>query len=310
MAMQFKTIFLVMFFLAVGNVFAQDINQSSALPSSVSLSAEIQNLEKTAAQQGISAIERHNALVRLARLHQLSGNIETAARNWLEAAGAIPGSVDDEALLACAYCLAAMGEWDRAAAALEPLLSKNIRARFLNTGINAIRTGDTTALIAIVDNPNYSEMKSEILFLLWKISNEQLADEWRLRLKNEFPNSPEGRLAAELNPAVLMPTPFWFFISGFDSDTLLAGGALPVPPVVIPVENPPVQIRLQTGVFGREVNAQSQAANLRNVGFSPTIERRFVNNNEMWAVTVPAGSDVNSTINSLRTAGFEAFVVR
>ncbi|MDR0302447.1 MAG: hypothetical protein LBI04_09085, partial [Treponema sp.] len=83
--------------------------QSVFAQTGVSLEAEIQNMEKTASKQGIPPAQRHETLVRLARLKQLSGDIEGAAKNWFEAAGAIPGSVDDNALLSCAYCLAAMG---------------------------------------------------------------------------------------------------------------------------------------------------------------------------------------------------------
>jgi len=205
------------FLLPAVLVFAAGIIFSPSLKaqSGASLEAEIQNLERAAARQGVSPAERHEALVRLARLRQLSGNIEGAARAWLDAAGAIPGRVDDEALLNCAYCLAAMGEWDRAATALEPLLSRYPRARFLDTGIKAINSGDTFALAAIVDNPEYSEMKSEILYLLWKLSQGTSAERWRQRIVTEFPNSPEGRLAAGGSPSIIVrPSPFWLFLSG------------------------------------------------------------------------------------------------
>jgi len=207
-----RALFLAMM-TAAGSLFAQ---------AGVSLEAEIQNAERTAAAQGISAVQKHDALVRLARLRQLSGDIEGAARNWLEAAAAIPGQVDDEALLSCAYCLAAMGEWDRAAAALEPLLVKSSRARFLSLSINAIKTGNVSGLAAIADSGEYSGMKSEIYFMLWKTSRADTAEIWRRRLAAEFPQTPEGRLAAGSASAVAVKTsPFWLFVSGIDSLPLL-----------------------------------------------------------------------------------------
>ena len=96
------------FFLMVICAFEPAFAQLPAPSQSVSLEAEIQNIERTIAGQGLSPALRHESLVRLARLRQLSGDIEGAARNWLEAAAAIPGRIDDDALLACAYCLAAM----------------------------------------------------------------------------------------------------------------------------------------------------------------------------------------------------------
>ncbi|MCL2441631.1 MAG: SPOR domain-containing protein [Treponema sp.] len=326
--------------------------QVSAHAVGISLEVEIQNIERELARQGIPPVSRHAFLVRLARLRQLSGDIEGAARNWLEAAAAIPGSVDDEALLNCAYCLAAMGEWDRAAAALEPLLIKSPRARFLDLSIKAIRSGDITALAAIADNPAYSEMKAEIIFVLWKItrgspSSASQAERWRQRLLSEFPQTVEGRLAAGASSSsvIIRPSPFWLFAGGLDSLPLIptASEGRPVlgtvntplasqPPAAPTQVSSAVQTasapatsapsvtpssstaspspRLQTGIFSRQSNAQAQFQSLGNAGFSPSIERRIVNGSEMWAVTVPAGANQTATMNNLRAAGFDSFLIR
>ena len=344
---------------------AQNAAQSAAqLPAQLnlgsSLEAEIQNIEKSASRQGITAAERHEALVNLARLRQLSGDIEGAAKNWLEAATAIPGRVDDEALLSCAYCLAAMGEWDRAIKALEPIASKLPRARFLDLSIKAIKSGDTSHLIAIVDHPNYYEIKTEILFVLWKVSRGNSGERWRQRLITEYPQTPEGQLASGLpsSSISIRPSPFWLFAGGLDSlplaetkpDGKPASGAaqLPAPSAAQPAASvqpqrttPTVAIaqaipedqsafppkaaassqpqvsqqssssgKLQTGVFSRQENAQAQAEKLKGAGFSAAIEKRVINNSEMWAVTVPAGNNQTQTVNSLRAAGFDSFPVK
>jgi hypothetical protein len=359
----------------------------------VSLEIEIKNIENSAARQGISAADRHDALVRLARLRQLSGDIEGAAKNWFEAANAVSGQTDGNALLSCAYCLAAMGEWDSAAAALEPLLSKLPRARFLDSFIKAIKTGDLSALAALADNPEYSQMKAEILFVLWKLTQGErksgmqggtqvtaqndTAEKYRRRLTDEFPQTPEGLLASG-NPSsiIVMPSPFWLLAGGLDSLPVLASerqqetaagyltaGSQPTVSAVqtVPASQTPVSqvsasqaspsqtfapqtsvsqtpvtqtsvtqatatqisasqpsvqstvstnVRLQTGIYSREANAQTQFTNLIKAGFSPSIELRTVNGNEMWAVIVSAGSDSNKTIASLRAAGFDSFPLR
>ena len=207
-----------------GQVFAQSATQFPAQSATQpgigsSLEAEIQNIEKTVAKQGISPADRRDAFIRLARLRQLSGDIEGAAKNWLEAAAAVPGKVDDEALLSCAFCLAAMGEWDRAATALEPIVSKLPRARFLDLSVRAIKSGDTSHLAAIVEHPNYYEIKTEILFVLWKVSRGNSGDRWRQRLVTEFPQTPEGQLASGLpsSSISIRPSPFWLFAGGLDS---------------------------------------------------------------------------------------------
>ncbi|MCL2210002.1 MAG: SPOR domain-containing protein [Treponema sp.] len=278
-----KNIILILLVVFAFPLFAQN-----------SLDIEIQEALKITGRQGISDKERHDALVRLAVLRQLSGDIEGAARNWLEAAAAIPGQINDEALLACAYCLAAMGEWDRAKNAIEPLLSKSKRANFLHAGINAIQSGNKDALIKIANDPDYSPMLSEVFFLLWKTSGGAAAENWRRRLAVEFPQSPEGRLAAGDPVSAIMPSPFWLFLSGNESPYL--------------IQSSPVDfqsgVKLQTGLFGQQVNAQAQITRLRQAGFSPLMEQR----GDMWVVTVTA--DTARGISDLKAAGFDAFPVK
>jgi len=360
---RFAILSAVMIFTAVG-VFAQN---------SVSLEAEILNSEKAAAAKG-QASERRAALIRLARLRQLSGDIEGAAKNWLEAAAAVAGEVDDDALLACAYCLAAMGEWDRASTALEPLLSKSIQARFLKTSINAIKSGDIQPLAALAETPEFDQMKSQIFFLLWKLSRGTSGETWRQRLINESPHSPEGRLASgeKSSTVIVKVSPFWLFLGGLDSlpivktEVAVVEKPAPTPTAVVveksapsptavtvaekpapaniayveksapapantaaleksapaSVSQPPsaavvsagasqptassaAQAKLQTGLYGKESNAQAQIASLKKAGFPATLEQRGNN----WAVIVPT-ADQSRTIKELKSAGFDSFPIK
>jgi tetratricopeptide (TPR) repeat protein len=324
-----KTVFLF-FMIASACVFGR---QTIFAQTGVSLDVEIKNMEKTVNKQGVTPSQKHETLVRLARLKQLSGDIEGAAKNWFEAAAAIPGNIDDDALLACAGCLAAMGEWDRASAALEPLVSRIQRARFLDTAIKAIQSGDELPLAALAANPQFSQMKSEIYFMLWKISKGQEAENWRGKLLAEYPQSPEGRLAAvdSSSAIVVRPTPFWFFASGMDSLPLTAEtyttrqntAQKQAPAESAPVQKntqvvsqttassvqPPVPVagtKLQTGKYGIQANADKQMDKLRLAGFTPFLEKR----DEYWFVMVPAGTDQGRTISELRKAGFDSFPVK
>jgi tetratricopeptide (TPR) repeat protein len=314
------------FFAVVFLVCPFFVLHSQANVTGVSLETEIRNLEKTISASDVSPEKRHDALVSLARLRQLSGDIEGAAKNWLEAAAAVKGQVDDDALLACAYCLAAMGEWDRARMALEPLLIKSSRARFLYTSINAISTENVSALGEIAVNPEYAAYKNEIYFLLWKTLREikkdiSSAEIWRQRLVAEFPQTPEGRLAAGGAANVsIKPSPFWLLIGGgalslegkTAAVTQSPAAAVSAAQTAVPVSQSSAvsQTRLQTGLFGKQANAQAQAASLRQAGFSPSIEQRIINSGEMWAVTVQAGADTNRVIRELREAGFESFPIK
>jgi hypothetical protein len=271
----------------------------------ISMSSEMQSAEKIIASRDSAPAERQDAFARLARLRQLAGDVEGAARNWLEAAAAVPGKIDDNALLACAYCLAAMGEWDRASAALAPLLQKEPRAVFLELVIKARKTGDASALAAIADKPEYSPLKSEIFFMLWKLSDG--AETWKRRLLAEWPESPEARLAADepQSKVIVKASPFWLFLNTFSTDeTSVFSPAIEARPAS-PQSSDPSAVRLQTGLFRQRANAQAQAEKLKKAGFSPSLEQRNANGNEAWAVTVPAGRDVSRGIKDLREAGFD-----
>jgi tetratricopeptide (TPR) repeat protein len=285
--------------------------------------AEIQKLEQAAARSGASNVERGAALAHLARIRQLSGNFEDAAKNWLDAAAADPSNED--APVFAAFCLAAMGEWQQAQAAIRQTLSQAhpgnafLRACYLNACAEAWRFSSLAPLNALAENSAFGELRPAIYYTLWKlidanpgIDGQSDAAYWRSRLLTEFPRSPEGRLAAAEDNAVIsaLPSPLWLLLPGFGSYTLArettppAKAASAVPPPAAP----PVQL-LQTGLFSREENAQAHAGRLNAAGFSHKIRISNINGVDHWVVTVPAGTDMNQTIIELNTAGFESFPV-
>ena len=324
----------------------------SAQSTGAPLGTEIQNLEQIL--QSVSGSRRHDALTRLARLRQLSGDIERAAENWLEAATADPPQFDGNALVSGVYCLVAIGEWEAAAAALEPLLRSDgqepfmLHARYLDACIQAWSRSDSAALSALAENPRYAPLRPAVYYTLWRIAEgmpgagndahtgasggAERAGDWKTRLVTEFPQSPEARIAAGetggagdgaagANPAAIRAAvrPLWLLLPGRGGVELSA----PVPAPAVEIEVSPAvpapaatpapapeaaeSRTLQTGLFRSEANARAQAEQLRNAGFSPTISRRTVNADTLWAVTVPAGADINRTIRELKSAGFDSF---
>jgi tetratricopeptide (TPR) repeat protein len=309
-----RIIFITIFFLFPFFVFSQN---------SVSLESEIRNIEQIVSNKDSTPSQKHDAHVKLAGLRQLSGDYEGAARNWLDAAAAIPGNVDDEALFSCALCLALTGEWERASKALEPLLFKSADARFLEASMLAWRSGDISALLSILNLSDYAHLKAQIYFMLWKVSAN---DSYKNSLVAEFPQSPEAAVAADATSIFSVKiNPLWLYISGRDVitqmetaavSTITQTAALSSQTVTLPVaaqapesaaQNVSAQepsARIQTGVFSRQSNADELTAKLKQAGFTPMIEQRTVNGNVMWAVIVPAGNDVNVSIRELRAAGF------
>jgi cell division septation protein DedD len=306
---------------------------------------EILNLEQKLAKPGISAFERYEALVRLARLRQLSGNLSGAAANWLDAAAINPN--DDNALVAGAYCLTAIGEWERAYQAIQPLIVSArrgpavLQAFYLDAYLKTWSYANASPLAVLAVDPGFVSLRPMVYYTLWQIlvrnpniSGAGNADSWKVRLLTEYPGSPEALIAGSKNPSVsAVQSPMWLLFPGAP----VPGSApsrppapaqvtpSPVPPVR-PVEpawppapqtvpappqvNAPSAGLLQTGVFSREVNAHNQAEALGKAGFTAIVSRKLVNGAERWAVTVPAGQNVNKTMQDLKKAGFDSFSVK
>ena len=319
----------MVFFLVAGNgPHAQSAGQATQLGS------EIQALEQRLATN-LPATERHGVLVRLARLRQLSGNIALAANHWLEAASLNPA--DDFALVAGAYCLAAIGEWERALAVIRPLLASGrsgpsvIQARYLDATLRAWTAADISALTALAINPDAAALRPIIYYTLWwtvardPVTFGDNAEAWRQRLMARYPRSPEARIvspdATGASPAIsAIHSPLWLLLPGIPAGTPMGipeGSTLadlvrsPTPSqgAGAPQATTAPTHGQQTGLFRSETNARNHAETLRRAGFTATVSRRLVNNVEHWAVVVPA-RDPARTASELRMAGYDSFTVR
>jgi cell division septation protein DedD len=291
------------------------------------MAAEIQSIERKLADSKLAPAERKRALTNMARIFELSGNIEGAAEAWNEAAKAVPGTLDHQALLRGALCLSAVGEFDRAGAELRPVLSSPDRrllsnARFISAQIESLKTGRTEALISLMANPDFTEYKPGIYYSIWKISGDTAA---RARLMEEFPQSPEARIARdsalETAPVSAAPTAMWLLApggAGFSIAQPSSQGSQgsspqsqrpPSQPTVTASSSAGGPVMFQTGLFSREENAQVLADRLRRAGFSPMVTKKTINGADHWAVGVAPGPDPSRTLILLRDKGFESFPV-
>ncbi|GHU12939.1 hypothetical protein FACS1894161_2210 [Spirochaetia bacterium] len=291
---------------------------------SAPFSAEIQNIEKKLSSQ-LSPEDRNRSLRELARLLELSGSRESAARAWNEAALSLPAR-DYDAFLRCAVCLAGMGEFENAAAAARTAaLSQDtaIRSEALYVGgqIEAFRSGNTASLGVMLPDSAFAPFRPGIYYSIWKVSGETA---FRTRLLSEFPGSPEALALKDGKAVSAAPTALWL-LGGLVPVVQVAAQDQPPEPQSAPIPAtaslPPeiaggvqqtaetIPAMLQTGLFGREENAQALAGRLYNAGFVPIITQKIVNGTQFWAVGVPSGQDHNYTILLLKDKGFEAFPV-
>jgi len=341
-----KEVFLafLLFLISGMGLWAQNSRQTGADP--WQFGTEILNLEQKLVNPGSSTPDRYNALVRLARLRQLSGNLSAAAANWLNAAAINPN--DDSALVAGAYCLTAIGEWERAYQVIQPLIASTrrepavLQAFYLDAYLKTWSFANASPLAALTVDPGFVSLRPMVFYSLWQIltrnpnvSGAGSADFWKTRLVDEYPGSPEALIASGGASVSAVQSPLWMLFPGAPVSSPASQASRPpapaqavpspapvepakpsgntpvtAPTVAPPPVNAPNTPVLQTGVFSSEANARAQAESLRNAGFIATVFRKLVNGAERWAVTVPAGQNPNKTTQDLKKAGFDSFPVK
>jgi hypothetical protein len=326
----FKNCRTVLFLLIISALFFQapkTLGAQTAGP--VSLSSEIAAIEEKLKSPKLPAAERKSALESMARLHELSGDVEAAADAWLAAARAVPAS-GHEATLRGARCLAAIGEFDKASALLPPVLAVSgnqplrIKAMLLNAQLGALTSGDTSALGGLLLNPDFVHEKPALYYSIWMISSDPAVRATAAaRLASECPHSPEARIVRNDTPVAASPSALWLLLGVQEAAvTSAASPALPAgvsssgfapdrpePALAVPDGSREQPTMLQTGLFTMEENAKNRAKRLQTAGFSPVIAKKTINGKEHWAVGVLPGSNPSLTMLLLKDKGFESFPV-
>jgi hypothetical protein len=208
----------------------------------------------------------------------------------------------------------ALGEWERADAALMKILldsregEDRFQALFLKAALEGLRSGGArvSSLVSMLGDSAFEQWRPRILFSLWKLTGEE---GWRGRLAEEFPRSPEGRIAVS-GGVRADPSPMWLlFAAGRDARPPEGPSPEPSPARRESAPPAPGETLLQTGLFSREANALGLAERLREAGFPALTGRQRRSGEDYTAVYVRPGPDLNKSIRELRAAGFDSFPV-
>jgi len=283
--------FFLFFFLFAAELTAQ------ITPVPGQLGNEILGIEQFLLRPGLSSAERYNALARLARLRQLSGDISGAASSWLEAAAVDP--VNENARVSGAFCLAAAGEWESAVLLIQPvvLYGRNwqsvLQARYLDACLKTWINADASPLVFLASNPEFINIRPMIYYAIWRslLRNPATsgavvtssagisggADFWKSRLLAEFPGSMEARVAAAENDITgsasgsfsvsAIHSPIWLLFPSAPSSAAapVQPQAVPMPqaltlPQAVPLPQtvtPPAQIPQPQTVSSQAMSSQS-----------------------------------------------------
>lgn len=188
------------------------------------------------------------------------------------------------------------------------------------------------------------ERRREARFLLWLCAGAEGKASAAAKLASEFPGSPEALIAA--GSASAPPLPHWYLGGLGAARTIPAPrGASPAPALpAVPSSAGPASSssqaspqnasglpppsasaaaalpstkgkRLQVGYFSREDNAQALKAELAGKGFAALVEARIraagqgKAEEKRWIVVVDGGKDLPATLQSLKDAGYESYVI-
>jgi hypothetical protein len=285
----------------------------------VLLAAEITVIEKKLSDPKLPAAERKQTLEKAARLFELSGNPEGAARAWKDAAGVLPGNSGHNNLLNSARCFAAIGEFETAESILQPIFASSgeqgllIRARLLLIQMDAFKTGNTLNLVNLLGNRDFIDHKPALYYMIWRISGDPATrTTMAARLQSEFPGSPETRMVRNDTVVTANPAALWFLAGSPAAPEWPGGHPALQQNDILPAGDTGSEYKgtmLQTGLFSREENARSMAERLGNAGFAPVIIRKTVNGKDHWAVGAKPGLDILHTMRLLKDRGFESFPV-
>jgi hypothetical protein len=297
------------------------------------LADEINTSEKIIQTPQVSGADKHAAFLRLAKLLRLSGNMEKAAAAWADAAFAVPGKRDDDALLESAYCFIAIGDMEKAEASIRTVLLTGIdsaalfRARYLAAQLQAFMASETALLVNLAHDPDYERYKPAIYYTIWMVSHDE---RYKARLLLEYPASPEALIVKGEPSAVATDSAMWLLFparelaSAGSAAGTAASFAAPTAPAATPASPPasatpppatasaqpavsPTGHVLQTGLFSVELNARNQIIQLNAAGFQALLQERTVNGRQYWAVVVVPGADVEQTMRQLKQKGFDSF---
>jgi hypothetical protein len=319
---------------AAGDYAAALDSYSSALPPADGLALLRQGLDPSELSPLAKAPSSLRAplLIKAGDLALLLGLFsEAAARFEDAAAGTESASAPANAALQIesARCCLAAGDIDTASAlaasvqAASPGPALDAQARLVEAWAHLLRgeaseTASAAAEIAAAKDTLPAPQRKEARFLQWLSAASPAKAQAAALLAAEFPGSPEAAIAQ--GSASPPPLPHWYL--GGLAQSAAAPSAVPKaqssPPAQPPQPAPGSQSakgakRLQVGYFSVEANAEALKDELVSKRFGASVEARTRSaaqgEEKRWIVVVDGGKDIQKTIQALKDAGYEAYLI-
>jgi len=313
---------------------------SQALPPSDSLALLNQGLAS------VGADYRQPLVIKAGDLALLLGLFDEAASSYVEAADlASPKAAEEPRarispaaaalLIRAARCDLAAGDFEKALDISSRLAlgtedgDISAASRLVGAWALALQGSSAearSAALSLAEPSVLPARRREARFILWlctvddKSSTAEEKDKAAGILASEFPGSPEALIASgSVSPP---PLAHWYLgglLAPAPASPAKSAAATATPPAaksaVLPAASGAGGKRLQVGYFSVEDNAQAMKDDLASKGFSATVEARTRSGGEgkpdenRWIVSVDGGKDMAKTMQSLKDAGYEPYIV-
>ena len=294
----------------------------SSLPDKIELLAAV--LEK-AREPG----DKHDLLVALAELQEITGDLLSAQKGYVNASFVVPGNKDFESLLSSARLLVEMGEYRDAEAQARGMVetAKDTKvtgaALVILSRIYAATEREQKAVETAIRSMEDPQNPPSVEMLYWAVELGRRVDNVPLEstalavLETEYEGSLELALVSgdiTAVPAVANLFSFGLDASSGDNTTRPGIDLEAVDETDVETENidetpGPAFLDIQTGSFLVKENAEYALQDLETEGFQAIVRERLIGEKLYYRVVVPdvPAETVQNVLVQLKERGFEGY---
>ena len=269
-----------------------------------------------------SALESREVLIRLARLEELAGDLDSAQKHYQQASFAVPGSKDFPSLLSSAVLLFEIGEFQGAEAQCKAIIETCQipdlveGAYVLLSRIYFATEREAKAMQVFGGGTDLSGLsKHSAPTLLWiyqlaqKMQNSALALRAKQLLTSSYGNSVEAAIAS--GNSGILPSPSLFLGLSVSDATAGKAESIEITSATSQEFESDNLLSVQTGSFSVRENAEYAIQDLLTAGFSATISEKVVNEKQYFRVIIQNinSKDLQDLLTKLKESGFEGFAL-
>lgn len=269
---------------------------------------------------------RYRLLLRLSRLEESVGKLESAQTHYQSAASSRKGEWDFRALFSSAMILIELGDYSLAELQLSQIADKTDSALLRHRAsvhlarLKVLEGDEGSARSKLEEIPVDENISPSLLYLMYTLSlhleMREQAVNIKERLVKEYPRSPEAGMVQGVVDRAPSIEKVFGLLNVSDGGPTNEGIRTPEQPADtsdegVDTESEEVARAIQTGSFRDAENARYMVEELEKYGFSAEIQEAEVGGTTYHRVVVPVGTDdtAQKIMIRLKERGYEGYQV-